>query len=67
MDQGWIPRRDSIEHRYMLRILEGRWIWGLVPYNLGEKDMLGVCSSSYLVGNSRSQHCYLVLIGGNGT
>lgn len=51
MDQGWIPRRESMEHSYMLRNQEDRQIWGLVPYDLGEKDILGV-RSSYLVGSS---------------
>lgn len=61
MDQGRIPRREKIEHRNQ----EDRWIWGLVPYDLGEKDVLGVCISSYLVGNSWSQHCFFILTGGN--
>lgn len=48
MDQGWIPRRESMEDSYVLRNQEGGQIWGLVPYDLGEKDILGVRSSDLI-------------------
>lgn len=65
--KSWIRAgypEGRIWRRYMLRNHEDRRIWGLVPYDLREKDVLCFCISC--VSNSWGQHCYLILTGGNG-